>query len=1368
MLKTFLFIILSCCLAQTLNAKTLDTNDVPAPLKPWIDWVLFDEDTIKCPFLYNSKSEVQCVWPSQLELSLKNTSGKFKQSWLAYNSAWVQIPGDSKRWPQNITVDGRSALVVDRNGKPYIQLKPGSYTIRGEFLWEAIPENLSIAQNTGIIKLSVKGQVVQLPKVQKNGQLWLRDQDIGQVKRTTESDNLELKVFRKITDEVPLLLTTQIEINVSGAHREILLGKALLENFIPLQLKSQLPARIEANGRLRIQIRPGHWVITLIARHPRELTKIQLSRSAQPWPLTEIWVFDAKHRIRVVEIQGVQSIDPRQTNLPSNWMNLPAFEMKPDSNMIFKTIRRGDPEPDPNKLSLSRNMWLDFKGTGYTIKDTITGHMSRGWRIESQPELKLGRVTIDKQAQFITQLSNSKNKGIEIRNANINLEADSRFTASISKIPATGWEHDFQKVRTTLHLPPGWKVFSAFGVDNRPNTWLQRWSLLDLFLVLIISISIWRLWGVGWGLISLLTLIMIWHQADSPQFIWLNILAAVALLRVLPKGKLRHIVSSYRYLSLFFLLIISLPFLVSEIRSGLYPILEFPDQEITNNGVTVATNYQPPQTLMKQRILSERNSLMVKKSRSPVLNMYEPSQQIAQYDPKANIQTGPGLPKWDWRSIQLRWNGPVQRDQQVFLVLLSPNMNIALHFLHVFFLSLLILLMFGLRYNKNNKGKKIQFNPSSVVAFIFMSLILFQTDDAMADAYPSKELLSQLKQRLITAPDCTPKCAQIPRMKLNIRNNIITIRLEVHSHSNVSIPLPAQLRNWVPRSILVNGKVAKGVVRLNDELRLNLSKGKHQVILSGPIGNINSLQLPLPLKPNRVEVSASGWSVSGILKNAVPDQQLQIVRNQPRASQLQTNYLDATALPSFVKITRTLHIGLDWKITTTVQRISSSDNAIVFELPLIKGESVTTEGVRVNKNFVQVSLPIRKNTISWNSVLEKQVQIELVASSTNEWVERWKLDVSPIWHVKTSGIPVVRHFSNKEQWYPEWLPWPGERLLIKIQKPLGINGKTLTIDTSELNITPGSRTQDVKLKLSIRSSQGGQHTIVIPNNSTLQSVNINNVQKPIRQNARNISIPITPGKQLIEINWRTDKNFKTVFQSPKVDIGIDNVNHSIKVNLAQDRWVLFVGGPRLGPAVLFWGEIILLVFISIGLGRIKSMPLKSYHWFLLTIGLSQIPLVMALITVGWLFAFLAREQYLNSVNPILFNISQILLGFLTFISLGFLFFAIQHGLLGSPEMQVVGNQSSAYYLNWYQDRANAVLPTAWVLSVPLIVYRLLMLAWALWIAFSLINWLRWGWGCFSKDSLWKDMAKPKISNSTTIETNTTTTTKTLPNDKNRK
>ena len=39
-------------------------------------------------------------------------------------------------------------------------------------------------------------------------------------------------------------------------------------------------------------------------------------------------------------------------------------------------------------------------------------------------------------------------------------------------------------------------------------------------------------------------------------------------------------------------------------------------------------------------------------------------------------------------------------------------------------------------------------------------------------------------------------------------------------------------------------------------------------------------------------------------------------------------------------------------------------------------------------------------------------------------------------------------------------------------------------------------------------------------------------------------------------------------------------------------------------------------------------------------------------------------------------------------------------------------------------------------SVPLLAYRLLMLAWALWLARALLGWIRWGWAAFTSVRGW--------------------------------
>jgi hypothetical protein len=48
-------------------------------------------------------------------------------------------------------------------------------------------------------------------------------------------------------------------------------------------------------------------------------------------------------------------------------------------------------------------------------------------------------------------------------------------------------------------------------------------------------------------------------------------------------------------------------------------------------------------------------------------------------------------------------------------------------------------------------------------------------------------------------------------------------------------------------------------------------------------------------------------------------------------------------------------------------------------------------------------------------------------------------------------------------------------------------------------------------------------------------------------------------------------------------------------------------------------------------------------------------------------------------------------------------------------------------LQWYHDKSSGSLPQGWVISLPMMVYRIVMLLWSLWLAFSLMSWIRWAW-----------------------------------------
>ncbi|HYE37778.1 hypothetical protein [Methylocaldum sp.] len=1322
-------------------ADPLPSDSVPDPLKPWTDWVLHGHENRSCPSVHTNPEDRRCIWPTRLELVLDDRAGRFALDAHVYAESWLPLPGDVEHWPQQVEVDGKPAVIATVENIPGIRLAPGDHSVKGRFIWDRLPANLAVPNDTGIISLTVKGQSVPFPAFNEQGQLWVYRQASEDAAPSERTDTVDVQVYRRVIDETPLRVITQMDLDVSGRQREILLDGALPPESIPLQITSSLPARLEPDGKLRLQLRPGHWTVQLAARFPVPVESLQLPPSTAPWPSEEIWVFDARPQFRVVEIEGVAAIDPRQTNLPEEWKAFPAYRMESGTAMNLKLIRRGDPEPEPDSLTLHRRIWLDFDGGGYTVNDDIGGRMTRDWRLNVRPGVDLGRVAIDGEPQSITREDETGAIGVEVRRGAVSLSADSRIKDTRT-LSAVGWDKDFRSVNAELNLPPGWRLFAATGVDHAPGTWIARWTLLDLFVVLITAMAVARLWSWPYAVFTLLALALLWHEPGAPRYVWLNILAAAALLTVLPEGRITSAVRIYRNLAVLALILIAIPFMVDQARFALYPQLEQP---------WVAMPSEAPAEFRKQEE-APVEAPQTMESYTPRPKLYErgappavPSsadmegRAFKETDPNAITQTGPGLPEWHWKSIPLTWNGPVLRNQEIGLVLLSPTVNLLLNFLRIALLIGLAVFFLG------GRPQFRPFSPRSALPLLLLPLLLF-IPDAKAD-FPNAALLEELKSRLLAPPDCLPQCAEVPLLKIDARRSELRQTLEIHAQELIALPLPVNTAQWTPSKVEVDNTPAEGLFRSQDGgLWLALKPGRHVVTLSGILLARDQIQIPLPLKPRRVEASGEGWRIEGIRENGIPDVQLQLVRvsNGDRPS-AELPVLESRPLPPFLEVERTLRIGLDWRVVTVVRRASPSDRPVVVSVPLIEGESVVTPGLQVEDGKVVLNLLPGQHATSWESVLSKGATVNLKAPETTGWIEIWRADISPIWHMKPEGLVVIHHQDAEGNWLPEWRPWPGESVTLRLTRPQGVPGNTLTIDRSRLELNPGIHATDAALMLTLRSSQGGQHAVKLPEHAELQSVSMDGAAQPVRQQGRLVSLPIHPGEQTATLVWRDGSGIRSRLIAPEIDLGIPSVNSATTFSLGQDRWVLLVGGPRFGPAVLFWGVLIVIALLSVALGKLPWTPIKFWQWLLLLIGLSQIPVIGGIVVAGWLLALGWRANMGQKLDDSQFNLLQAGLAVLTLVALSFLLEAVRHGLLGLPDMQIAGNGSNAYSLNWYQDRSGPTLPRPWIVSAPLWVYRVLMLAWALWLAYSLLDWLRWGWNCYASDGLWRPRKKKEKS-----------------------
>jgi hypothetical protein len=605
-----------------------------------------------------------------------------------------------------------------------------------------------------------------------------------------------------------------------------------------------------------------------------------------------------------------------------------------------------------------------------------------------------------------------------------------------------------------------------------------------------------------------------------------------------------------------------------------------------------------------------------------------------------------------------------------------------------------------------------------------------------AEEQPTDDRLKQLREKLLEAPTCAPSCASAGRALLEVEPGSLRLRVEMLAAApRVALPLPGGGDGWRPEQVIIDGRPAAALRRMDGTPWAVLSQGVHTLVLSGTMPARETVQLPLGLQPRYLEVHARGWKVDGVREDGRPEATLQLTRTERAGG---GEALRPGALPPFARVQRTLHLGLTWEVETQVSRLSPPGSAVVLEVPLLSGEAVTTSDVQVAQGKVPVNLAPGVDSFTWRSTLEQRREIALTAATSVPWVEGWSLDAGPMWHVELSGIPPVHPGGPGGAHLPEWRPWPGESIRIQLGRPEGLGGQTLTLDQATLEVRPGLRSTEASLSIVFRTSRGGQHAIRLPPGIELLGVSVNGRPQPARLEGGELLLPLAPPVTRVETRWREANGIRTFFRPSAVDLAVPGTNVDLTVQMPAQRWVLWVAGPAFGPALLFWSALLVTVLVALGLARVPHAPLGAWAWILLGVGLTQVSVPAAALVVVWLLALGWRGAVGARVQRWwLFDLMQLMLVVATVAGLVVLFRAVEQGLLGQPDMQIAGNGSTAAVLRWTQDRVAGPLPTPLVVSLPLLIYRLAMLAWALWLATALLGWFRRGWTAFGMGGLWR-------------------------------
>jgi hypothetical protein len=1296
---------------------------LPKILKDWQRWATWEETKNDgLPTRFDDRAQLMPLWFSAVQIQADAGGGSFTFSIEARNDGWAALPGDAQSWPQEVMVDEKVAAVVSRAGVPCVEVLAGQKSaVRGVFRWAEMPQSVRIPPQMGVLNLQLNGQPVELPVWDQKGLLWLQRTST----ETEDKDFLAVQVYRLISDGSPQWLDTQVELSVAGKSREEALGSVLPVGWRLSSVDAPLPCAVDDAGKLKVQVRAGKWLLKISAFRTSPAQTVSYEKDAKPLVAEELVGLKHDPSFRLVEITGIPAVDVAQTTFPQDWRQYPVHEWPTAQTFEMDEKMRGMGAKKPPGITIKRSFWLDEDGKNMTYQDELHGNGQQTWRLDVAAGHKLGAVKIGGAGQLITKNPGSGAEGVEVRDRDLNLQAVGRLERG-GKMAATGWRHDAESLDARLNLPPGWRLLAVFGADWSQGDWLTAWSLFDVFMLLIVTLAILRLWGLKTAAIGLLGFLAAYHEMGAPRLTWVILVAVLATAKWLPGTAAQPILNKLKLAALVLFALNAVPFIIQQVQQAVHPQLE------PYRSTWQAASNDMDSDLAAGGIREQMNVAVSQVANAIPSSRYEyekPEKANLKYDTKAKIQTGPAVPQWRWREVAFGWRGPVSAGEQVSLWLIPSDMERLITLLRVGLMLLLVWLLLG-------RGKDLpplpKFVPSATTSAAVLFLMMMAFSSSASAQFPSKDMLKQLSERVLADRKDLPQRAEIPQVRLRLNGRRLEMSVEIHASELVAVPLPGKLPSWSPVT------VSDGATTMRHEgyVWVLAERGVKTVTVTGMIPPGAEWQWSFLLKPRQVSIDAAGWTVTGMKANGVPEDQVFFVE-QNRSASSEAAYDQKDFFP-VVQIERELELGLIWQVRTRVKRLSPAGKAISLSLPLLSGERVMSAGMTAGKNRIEVRLGAADAEIGWESEVAPVELLELKAETSESWVEHWSLITSPIWNVKPEGLAPV-YEPRQAQLMPVWTPWPGESVKLSVSRPEAVQGGTTTVHQARHTTRLGDRQHTASLTLQVQASLGEDFRIELPAEAEITTLRVRGQELPVRRESSSIIIPLRPGDQELNLSWKTPSSLGFSTRTDTVKLPVQASNITTEVTMPSSRWLLWATGPRRGPAVRFWGMLIAAALFGMVLARTKLSPLKGHEWALIMLGFMQLPLYIGGAVVLWFFALAWRGSFSAAKSSVFrFNAMQLILSGASLIALLCMLAVVHQGLLGRPEMFVAGYGSTTESLQWFQDRtADTHLTQPVISSVSIWFYRALMLLWALWLARNVLRWIPWAYQQLMAGGFWR-------------------------------
>jgi len=1334
-----------CCLLILLMSNTLHAQVIPDDLEQWQGWVGFKQEFYDCPYFYNQKISIKsahiCAWPQSLNLNVKDNNAQFNIHWKIIQDSWVSLPGDKHSWPVNVKINQKSQIIQRQNNRPRIYLKKGSYDISGDFSWLKRPESIAIPPEIAGINLSVDENTINFPQ-RKGYSLWLGENNSG---KKVESNETEFEVNRLIIDGHPMSMYVVLNLYISGIARNEKIGKIANQQLQVTSIGGDVSTYIDKEGYLWAQLKPGQLKINVSFNILDWPEQIPFQAQGKFWPQQEIWAYQDDKNIRITQIKGVQPINPQQSF--SQWDEVPNFLVNSGDIFEIHEQKRGTLNQTA-QLNLYRTMWLSFDGGSYRSTDEIVGDKLGSWRLNGIEGYQLLNAKDHDKNMLITQ-SEDGSQGLELRTPEIDLRVNAEFDPSLLT-NISPWQASFDKIKSNLYLPYGYLPLAASNVDSSRGIWIEKWKLWDIFIVMLLTVFCFKVLGLKTSIAAFITLILGYHESHMPLLAWANIIIGVALLSIKPNGKIQSLIRSYVIISTLALFMVLAPFLITQVRLSIHPQLE--------NRLDSSASYFSPakkpardrnrlKEIGRQNIQSynSANAIVKKKSFAQTSDDSEELEAITvtgsrimnqdlinRYQTGAILQAGKGTPQWRTNPILLSWDGPISDNQQFKLLLLPPFVRAMWRILLVFasIAWLLFLLKKLTRDLSNIKTAK------TTTALLF--LLCFFPGIIVAQNYPSDGLLKELHKRLYQEVECKSNCASIESSHVRVNASHLQIQLRYHAFENVVVGIPYS-KDWRVEKITINGKAQPERIIYKNRPWINIPKGINTVNLIGTIANRNNISILFPLTPGSITAESSGWQIAGIDNKLLSNNTLQLISTiQDTSDSEQTKRTD---IKQFVNVRRFITFDDNWSVVTSVDRIASNQGALNLSIPLLKNEHPTEKMQYDSNGDAIISMGPTESSFSWRSRIDRSAEMTLFAADNEHYLETWEILSSPQWNVNILGVPIVTPTniidSMDDYFVHTYKPRPGESLLINISRPKAIDGNIVSIESINNHFSVAKRATKSITTIHYRATQGGSFDVNLDKRAEINSVSFDGIDSNLTNENGVISVGFLPGKHTVIIDWQLNQPFSSINTTPTISIAENYSNIRQKINIPNNRWVLYGYSKGVGPAFLYWGEFLFFTILAFFLAKIPYSPLKFWQWLLLGYAFGTVSwfafgfISLWLFFVGWKKQQQVMTKDLSAVLLQWFSLLLSVITIMVFIA------SVAFGLLSYPQMGITGQGSSATNLNWFMDAYQNQLPAITIVSLPIWWYKGLMLIWSIWVSFSLLDWLQQLLKSFDKNLWWK-------------------------------